>query len=113
MATVGHALEPSTIEAELTRSYLAVRKTGAEALTRATSAAWQRKCQDRITRLRRQWDLLDVDDLAGLPALLLPCMPNSRRRTSTWPHRSLQPNTECLGGFERLLLVSSAVNSFQ
>lgn len=55
---------PDTVLAELTHSYLSLRRSYAEALMRATTAAELAGWQNRTTRMRRYWELLNLEDLA-------------------------------------------------
>ena len=55
---------PATVLAEFTQGYLTLRKSYAEALTRATTDAELRRWQNRTTRIRRYWDLLNQENLA-------------------------------------------------
>ena len=55
---------PATVLAEFTQGYLNLRKSYAEALTWATTDAELRQWQNRPTRIRRYWDLLNQENLA-------------------------------------------------
>lgn len=58
------SLVPDTVLAELTRGYLSLRKSYAEASTRATNEAELLRWRDRTTRMKRYWELLNQTDLA-------------------------------------------------
>ena len=55
---------PTTVLDELTGSYLKLRRSYAEAATRATTDAELQAWQHRAARIRRFWELLDRQDLA-------------------------------------------------
>lgn len=55
---------PASVIAELSQRYLHLRGSYAEALTRARTESEFTLWQDRTTRMKRFWLLLDRDDLS-------------------------------------------------